>query len=96
MRVDEPGTVDNLDVPPDVLDAIAAGNKIQAVRLVRQHTGLGLAPAKRLVDYLAREQGDATPESPPTFTEVGGSKGFVVIVAACLVALLLYRLLVGG
>lgn len=96
MQVDEPGAVDDLDVPPDVLMAIAAGNKIQAVRLLREHTGLGLAPAKRLVDYLARRHEGATPGIQTQFTEVGGSRGFAVIVVACLLAWLLYQLLVVG
>lgn len=96
MQVDEPGVVDKLDVPPDVMMAIAAGNKIQAVRLLREHTGLGLAPAKRLVDYLARSQEGQTPGLETHFTEVGGSKGLAVIVVACLLAWLLYQLLVVG
>lgn len=96
MQVDEPGAVDNLDIPPDVLAAVAAGNKIQAVRLLREHTGLGLAPAKRLVDYLARSQGANTPGTELRFTEVGGSRGFIVIVVACFLAWLLYQVLVVG
>ncbi len=96
MQVDEPGAIDNLDVPPDVLAAVAAGNKVQAVRLLREHTGLGLAPAKRLVDYLARSHGGTTPGTQPQFTEVGGSKGFAVIVAAFFLAWLLYQVLVAG
>ena len=96
MQVDEPGAVDNLEVPPDVLAAIASGNKVQAVRLIREHTGLGLGPAKRLVDHLARTHGGTSPEMQPQFTEVGGSKGFAVIVVACLLAWLLYQALVAG
>lgn len=96
MQVDESGALDNLDIPPDVLAAVAAGNKIQAVRLLREHTGLGLGPAKRLVDYLARSHSGTTPGTRLEFTEVGGSRGFVVIVVACLVAWLLYQVLVVG
>lgn len=96
MQVDEPGAVDDRDVPPDVMMAIAAGNKIQAVRLLRAHTGLGLATAKRLVDHIARSQEGETPGIETQFTEVGGSKGFAVIVVACLLAWLLYQFLVVG
>ena len=96
MQVDEPGAVDELEVPQDVLIAIAAGNKIEAVRLLRAHTGLGLASAKRLGDHLARRHEGATPGIQTQSTEVGGSKGFAVIVSACLVAWLLYQVLVVG
>ena len=96
MQVDEPGGVENYEIPPDVLAALAAGNKIQAIKLVREHTGLGLAQAKRLVDDLARSQEGMPPASQPQFTEVGGSKSLVVIVVACVVAWLLYQVLVAG
>ncbi len=84
------------DIPPEVLAAVDSGNKVQAIRLVREHTGLGLGPAKRIVDALEKSRGSATPGSMPEFTEVGGSRGLVVIVAACVVAWLLYQWLVAG
>ena len=37
-------------LPDDVRAAIAAGNQIDAIRLLRQHSGLGLAEAKAAVD----------------------------------------------
>lgn len=37
-------------VPPAALAALAKGNKVEAVRLTREATGLGLGDAKRLVD----------------------------------------------
>lgn len=37
-------------LPADVVDALQRGKKIEAVRLLRQHTGLGLKDAKDAVD----------------------------------------------
>ncbi len=96
MRVDEPGAIENIEIPPDVLAALAAGNKIEAVKLIREHTGLGLAQAKRLADHIARSHEGAQPGPATQFTEVGGSKGFAIIVIACLVAWFLYQALVAG
>src|SRR5689334_3870312 len=40
-------------LPPDVMQALRNGNKIEAVRLVRQHRGLSLREAHQLVESLA-------------------------------------------
>lgn len=50
----EPGS-DHLTVlaQPDVQDAIAQGRKIEAIRLVRERTGLGLKESKQLVERRA-------------------------------------------
>jgi hypothetical protein len=37
---------------PEVRTAIEGGRKIEAIRLVREHTGLGLKEAKELVERL--------------------------------------------
>ncbi|MEO8278199.1 MAG: ribosomal protein L7/L12 [Ideonella sp.] len=37
-------------LPDDVRAALAAGQKLEAIRLLRQHTGLGLAHAKAAVE----------------------------------------------
>lgn len=52
-------TVD--DLPANVLDAIDQGRKIEAIKLLREATGLGLANAKVLVDRAAAQR---TPKSP--------------------------------
>ena len=42
------------DLPSDVLAALHAHRKIEAIRLLREHRGLGLRDAKQTVDaYLA-------------------------------------------
>jgi ribosomal protein L7/L12 len=42
-------------VSPEVYQALAAGNKIEAIRIHREQTGMGLADAKRAVEGLAGE-----------------------------------------
>jgi ribosomal protein L7/L12 len=37
-------------LPPDVVAAMNASNKVEAIRLLRDHTGLGLAEAKNAVE----------------------------------------------
>jgi ribosomal protein L7/L12 len=43
------------DQPPtDVLDALHAGNLIEAIKRYREHTGVGLKEAKNAVEALSR------------------------------------------
>lgn len=74
-------------LPPDVIAAIQQGQKIEAIKLLREATGLGLANAKVLVDRAARTHG---PQKPiPNFADqpsgVGGlvkSLGLVLVAVA--------------
>jgi ribosomal protein L7/L12 len=43
--------------PPDVLEALQRGNKIEAVRRMRAHTGLDLKASKQRVDVLQAQLG---------------------------------------
>lgn len=47
-------------ISDQALAALRAGNKIEAIKIVRQETGLGLAEAKQLVEHVDRGGG-----SPP-------------------------------
>ena len=55
-------------LPPSVLHAVQAGNKIEAIKLMREQTGLGLKEAKDAVDAYLRQsppmQGGAPGEVP--------------------------------
>ena len=42
------------ELPPDVTAAIRANRKIEAIKLLRQHRGLGLKEAKHAVEAYAR------------------------------------------
>ncbi|MEZ5417753.1 MAG: ribosomal protein L7/L12 [Vicinamibacterales bacterium] len=48
-------------LPEDVRTALGVGNKIEAIRLLREHTGLGLADAKAAVEagHLASSPNDS-------------------------------------
>ena len=45
------------EIPEDVIEAIRQGQKIEAIKLLREATGLGLANAKVLVDKASRTHG---------------------------------------
>ena len=38
------------DIPTEVMEAIIAGRKIEAIKLLRERAGMGLMEAKELVD----------------------------------------------
>jgi hypothetical protein len=96
MLTPDHATLENADIPQDVLIAVAEGRKIEAIQLLRKHSGMGLRQARRLVDTLERSRGAPKPGDLPQFTEVGGSRGFAVIVIALLLAWVLYETLVGS
>lgn len=53
-----PSFTASLDAPPaDIVDALRAGQKITAIKLWRERTGLGLAEAKDQIDDLERRLG---------------------------------------
>ena len=60
------------DQMADVREAVFRGEKIQAIRLYRQHTGTGLAEAKSAVERL---EADLRSTSPDKFTASSAGKG---------------------
>jgi hypothetical protein len=74
------------DLPPQVVRAIEQGRKIEAIQLLREAKGIGLANAKVLVDKAARQHG---PRSPvPAFEEHGTS--LATLLKALLLAVLAF------
>ena len=51
------------ELPPEVIKAITQGRKIEAIKLLRETTGLGLANAKVLVDRAALRYAQLNPGS---------------------------------
>ncbi len=49
--------LDDNQLPTDVVRAIQDGRKVEAIKILREATGLGLANAKVLVDRVARTHG---------------------------------------
>jgi len=76
------------DVPEAVHEAVAAGQKIVAIKLLREATGIGLANAKVIVDRMASEHARQTPDQS-AITEVSSTPkvlAVMVLVGAVFVA----------
>jgi hypothetical protein len=65
-------------LPPDVIAAARNGHKIDAIKLLREHTGMGLREAKEAVDALDvdsslrhRNSGDSGPRRAIKFVVLG-------------------------
>ncbi len=72
---------------PDVVRAIQQGNKIEAIRLMREQTGLGLKEAKDAVDsYQAQTQQLYGTGSPGEVPRSQGLFGWVVAAVAAALA----------
>jgi hypothetical protein len=84
-------------VPPAALMALAKGNKVEAVRLTREATGLGLAEAKQLVenhqnpaagDFGHLSSGIPTnPMAEPGRVPQGGFKWLPIVIVVLVVVL---------
>ena len=83
------------NLPEDVLRAIKQGKKIEAIKLLREETGLGLANAKVLVD---RASSKFAPKSPnPAITHVpSGAISLLKMVLAVAVFIAVYRYFSAG
>ena len=83
------------ELPADVLQAIAEGRKVVAIKLLREATGLGLANAKVLVDRAASRHADNNPRLRGMSEE--GNTGRLLGVLALLAAVFfLYRYFSAG
>lgn len=79
-------------LPPDVLEALEMGRKIEAVRLMREQTGLGLKESKEAVDaYQQLHLPAAGGLSPGQVGDTGS--GIWWVVALALVCLAIYFVL---
>lgn len=75
---------DSSDLPADVVNAILAGRKIEAIKLLREARGLGLKDAKHAVDAYIRQNPSA--EQPRSS---GG--GLVIVVILAILGYALYK-----
>lgn len=72
-------------LPTEVLDAIREGRKVEAIKVLREKTGLGLANAKVLVDQAWRDHGPARPI--PSFADQPSGRGRLAVSLILLLAL---------
>ena len=72
-------------LPPAVVAALVRGNKLEAIRLLREHAGLGLKEAKDAVEAssAARAQGASSLGEQPR--GVNSTWWFVLLIAAVVV-----------
>jgi hypothetical protein len=66
--------INDNELPPEVVMAISQGRKIEAIKLLRETTGLGLANAKVLVDRAVRRHAKINPQMPKMTEESNNGK----------------------
>ena len=89
LRMPPESRVDDRPYSDDVLSAVDSGRTIDAIKRLREETGLGLKEAKDEIDALARErQGNAAVASG--MTEEGGAGSMVKIIVFIAVVLAAY------
>ena len=79
----------DLEISDQVIAAIDAGRKIEAIKILREQTGLGLKDAKDVVDSIAREKRGA-PGGAPGMVEEGGAGGMIKMIVVIAVVLGVY------
>ena len=82
------------ELSPEIYQLLALGRRIEAIKLIRDETGLGLAEAKEIADALSGHSATDT-SPPPAMKEEGGAGGFFAIVAAILIAYFVYAFFLG-
>jgi ribosomal protein L7/L12 len=82
MNVDEP----EYTVSDEIITALDNGRTIEAIKLLRQETGLGLKEAKDAIDALARDRREES--NVVSMSEEGGASGLIklLVVIAILLA----------
>ncbi len=78
--------ITDTELPTEVIWAIAEGRKIEAIKMLRESTGIGLANAKVLIDRAWREHGPKKPLTPALTEDAGSGKLVVSLVAVAIVA----------
>ncbi len=69
-------------LPAEVLAALQSGNKIAAIKLLREHTRLGLKEAKNAVEASEQISAPATADQSPGKVKSSGGLAFWIAVAA--------------
>jgi ribosomal protein L7/L12 len=69
--------MENSDLSPDIMRAIEAGRKIEAIKLLRAELGIGLKEAKTIIDHEVAAYRKANPE--PEGQANSGSLSMVVV-----------------
>lgn len=78
-----------MEISDQVISAIDAGHKIEAIKILREETGLGLKDAKDVVDSIAREKRGES-GGAPGMVEEGGAGGMIKMIVVIAVVLGVY------
>ena len=73
----------------DVIAAVDGGRKIEAIKILREESGLGLRDAKHAIEALQRER-RGNPAIPAGMSEEGGAGGLIKAVVAIVIVLGVY------
>ena len=78
----------DIEISDDVIAAVDAGRKIEAIKMLREQAGLDLTDAKHVADHLLRER----PGAAPAMAEEGGAGSMIrmVIVIGIILAAYFY------
>ena len=79
----------DFNISDDVISAVDANRKIEAIRILREETGLGLKEAKDTVDRLARSR-KGEPGRTAAMPEEGGASGMIRMVVLIAIILVIY------
>ena len=83
------------ELPAEVLEAIAEGRKVVAIKLLREATGLGLANAKVLVDRAAARHQRENPQREG-LKEESNTPRLLLMMGLLAVAYVVYRFVTSG
>ena len=81
------------EIPTDVMQAVVAGRKIEAIKRLREQTGMGLMEAKEVVDSLAYSEDRFSAHHPAAPRNDTGVGRFVAIMLVLSVVVASYLLL---
>jgi ribosomal protein L7/L12 len=70
----------------EIADALAAGRKIEAIKICREATGKDLKGAKEFIDALIPKLQAEDPEKYASLSATGSGCGSTVLACVCLVA----------
>lgn len=87
--------INDNELPPEVVKAIVQGRKIEAIKLLRESTGLGLANAKVLVDRATRRHAQINPQMPG-LDEASGNSRMLSMMLILVLTFVFYRFFNGA
>ena len=83
-------------IPPDAIEALKSGNKIEAIKLTRIATGLTLKESKEAVESLIGEDADVRSAYQSRVTTLTGTGLVKLVVNLLLIGAVIYFVLTRG